>query len=404
MQTTTAQPSATGTSTVNPAGTGSQAGFATSPGTSTAAATSTNQPAGSLSDPQTQVGQENENRSITRVTKSMTKLPNDAGQVWREYDITPYTSRITGINDPQQAILAWILKETGTEMWFNQPLGILSADRNRLTVYHTPEIQTAVNRIVDRFVNTRGQMQDVEISLVTIGKPNWRSTAYPVLQPIEVQTPGVEAWMVSKENAALLRSSLARRGDFRDHGTGKISHNDGQTVVLQKTKPVQFIRNFRWVPNQVPAYQPLVTQIDEGYTLKISSLSSVEGNTIEAAIECRVDQVEKFNTVNVEVPASPGSSSNRIGLQIPQIVSWRMKERFRWPNDQVLLLSCGVVAIPEAQSSMPINLPFNLPDAFSLNRQRADALLFVDYRGPQLANNVPNNTVDLRTVPVSERR
>ncbi len=86
-----------------------------------------NPPAGSSNGSTTAAGQgsqANGTPSITRVTKSMTKLPNDAGQVWREYDITPYTSRITGINDPQQAILDWILKETGTEMWFNQPLGI----------------------------------------------------------------------------------------------------------------------------------------------------------------------------------------------------------------------------------------------------------------------------------------
>ncbi len=353
-----------------------------------------------FADPQGQIDQLTGRRSSTRVTRSMNQLPNDAGQVWREYDITPYTSQISGIPDPQQAILNWILKETGTEMWFNQPLGILSAERNQLRVYHTPEIQNIVHGIVDRFVNTKGQVQNVQVSLVTIGKPNWRSTAYPVLQPIEVQSPGVEAWMITKENAALLRASLARRSDFKDHGTGQIAHNDGQTVVLRNTKPVQFIRNFRWAQNQVPSWQPLVTTIDEGYTLEISSLSSLDGNTIEASIQCHVDQVEKLDTVKVDVPSSTGAASDRINLQIPQLVSWRLEERFRWPNDQVLLMSCGVVATPVPQT----NLPGNFPNVLGLNRQRADALLFIDYRGPALPNNLPGSTVDSRTVPVNQRR
>ena len=338
--------------------------------------------------------------SITRVTKSMTKLPNDAGQVWREYDITPYTSQIEGIEDPQQAVLDWILKETGTEMWFNQPLGILNADLNQVRVYHTPEIQNRVHRIIDRFVNTKGQVQNLQVSLVTIKKPNWRSTAYPVLQPIEVQSPGVEAWMISKENAALLRASLARRGDFKDHGTGSIAQFDGQSVVLRNTKPVQFIRNFRWTGTQFPPYQPLMTTIDEGYTLEISSLTSLDGKTIEASIACHVDQVEKLDTVRVEVPGNVGATTDRISLQIPQLVSWRLEERFRWSNDQVLLLSCGVVATPNPGN----NLPSNLPGILGNNRQRADALLFVDYRGPELDNKVPGSTARSRTVPVNPRR
>ena len=36
-------------------------------------------------------------------------------KVWREYDITPYTLRVTSTNRPEQAIIDWILRETGYE-------------------------------------------------------------------------------------------------------------------------------------------------------------------------------------------------------------------------------------------------------------------------------------------------
>lgn len=323
----------------------------------------------------------------TKVTQSLDKLPNSAGQVWREYDITPYTSQIKSVADPQKAITEWILRETGTEMWFNSPLGILSADKSRLYVYHTPEIQTVVKSIVDRFTRTRAQTQNLDINLVTVEKPNWRAQSYTMLQPIDVKSPGVEAWMISKENAAILLSQLRQRGDFKQHSSGQITNHDGQTFVLEKTQPVQFIRSLRWVPNQTPNYQPLMTQVDEGYRLSISSLSALDDGSIESVIKCDVDQVEKLTTVKVNVPGINGGAET-MSLQIPQLVSWRLHERFRWPNDQVLLLSCGVVATPEPTTGGGFQLP-GIGGVLGGNAKRADALLFIEYRGPATGASVP---------------
>lgn len=334
---------------------------------------------------------------ITKITQTLDKLPNSAGQVWREYDITPYTSRVTNNENPQQAIIDWILRETGTEMWFNHPLGILSANRNQLYVYHTPEIQKVVRRVVDRFVRTRGQLQKIDVTLMTVANPNWRATSYNLLQSIDVRTPGVEAWMVSKESAALLQGQLARRGDAKTSSSGTLTNHDGQTFLLKKTRPVQFVSSLRWVPNQIPNHQPLMTNIEEGYSLSISCLSALDDSTIEAIIKCDVDQVEKLNPVKVNVPGADGSGQ-QLNLQIPQLVSWRLHERFRWPNDQVLLLSCGVVASlePDAAARLPLL-------GLNSKNQRADALLFIEYRGPATEASLPR-AADTGLVPIRPRR
>ena len=99
--------------------------------------------------------------SIAKVTSGTGTLPNDAGQVWREYDITPYTLRVTSTNRPEQAIVDWILRETGYEAWHSDPLGMLSANGRTLRVYHTPQMQEAVSEIVDRFVNTQAESTGV---------------------------------------------------------------------------------------------------------------------------------------------------------------------------------------------------------------------------------------------------
>jgi len=65
-----------------------------------------------------------------------------------------------------------------------------------------------------------------------------------------------------------------------------------------------------------------------------------------------------------------------VEVQVPQLVSWRLHERFRWPTDQVLLLSCGVVATPAAE---PRTLGFSR--LLGTNPGRADALLFIESNG-----------------------
>lgn len=324
---------------------------------------------------------------ITKVTRTFDKLPNGAGQVWREYDITPYTSELSNTNRPQQAVIDWILKETGTQLWFNEPFGILSADEKRVMVYHTPEIHREVRAIIDRFNRTRAQAQVFEVNLVTVKNPNWRSQAYPVLQPVEIRSPGIEAWMVSKENAAILQSQLARRGDFKRHSGGRVASPDGQTFVLEKSNPVSFIQALEWVPDQIPNYRPKTETINEGYRLALSCLTSLDNRTIEAIIDCDVDQVEKLTPVKIDLP-SPSGALTQMDLNIPQLVSWRVNERVRWPSDQVLLLSCGIVADPESQGEMPRAGGLNL---FSKLRpsKRSDALLFIEFRGPQTGSTVP---------------
>ena len=141
-----------------------------------------------------------------RVTKGSGALPNDQGQVWREYDITPYTTRITTTNRPEQTIVDWILRETGYETWHSDPVGLLSANRNTLRVYHTPEIQAVVADIVDRFVNTQADAYAFSLRVATVGNPNWRAKALPMMTPIPVQSPGIQGWLLAKEDAQLLCS------------------------------------------------------------------------------------------------------------------------------------------------------------------------------------------------------
>ena len=55
-----------------------------------------------------------------RWTQGTGTLPNRHGQVWREYDISPYTDRAGDGAKPEQAGVDWILRDTGTQARFSQ--------------------------------------------------------------------------------------------------------------------------------------------------------------------------------------------------------------------------------------------------------------------------------------------
>lgn len=323
-------------------------------------------------------------RSIARVTKGSGVLPNDHGQVWREYDISPYTSRVKQVERPEQAIVDWLLRETGTELWFSEPLGILSANRGTLRVYNTPDVQRVVAGIVDRFVNSTTETQGIGLRLATIGSPNWRTRAYPIMRSVGVQTPGVEAWLLSKENAALLLSELARRADYRDYSTPNLTVANGMVQNVTRTRPRTYVKSFRPRDPSVGGVDSDMGQLDEGFSLQVSPLFSLDARSVDVFVKCQVDQVEKLVPVMVDLPAF-GGQWQRSQVQVPQVVSWRLNERFRWPTDQVLLLSCGVVASPVPDTKSTGN---SLTSWLGAPASRSDALLFIECLGAGNASTV----------------
>ena len=306
------------------------------------------------------------------------ELPRTAGQEHRVYDLRPYTGYLTKHDHPEQAVIDWVLRETGTDVWFTAPFGFLSADRDQLSVYHTPEMHAVIGGLVDRFVAGEKEPQVMNLKVMTVGNPNWRSRAHLLMQHVTVDSPGVQAWLLSKENAALVMNQLRARTDTRQVQALDLITYNGQTEKLASTRGRNYVRNIRPAPTGWPPYEPETGEVQEGYRLSISPLLSTDGRTLDCVIKAEIDQVDKLKHVELDLPL-PNNQIHRAKIDVPQVVSWRLHERFRWPSDMVLLLSCGVVASPErGQNAIPI-LNF---DAFTGSTAgRADALLFVEFRG-----------------------
>lgn len=322
------------------------------------------------------------------------KLPQESGQEFRQYDLRPYTGYLTKHDRPEQAIIDWVVRETGTDVWFGEPFGFMNANRDRMSVYHTPEMHGVVSGVVDRFIAGSTDPQVMSLRVMTVGNPNWRSRMHPMMQHVTVQTPGVQAWLLTKENAAMVISMLRQRTDTREVQSVDIVTYNGQTEKLASTRGRNFVRNIRPAgnPQAWPPYEPEMGEVQEGYRLELSPLLSKDGLALDCVIQADIDQVDKLIPVQMDLPL-PSGQTHRAQIEVPQVVSWRLHERFRWPTDMVLLLSCGVVASPDrGQSSIPL---LNLEMLTGETAGRADALLFVHYRG-----NVSNNMV--RTPQVAE--
>jgi len=330
---------------------------------------------------------------ITRapVTQGPATLPNDHGQVWREYDISSYTLRLQSTSNPEQLIIDWILRETGYEAWHSTPVGLLSADSRVLRVYHTPQMQTVVADIVDRFVNRAAENHGFGLRIITIKNPNWRARALPLMKSLPVQSAGVQGWMLAKEDAALLMSELKRRTDYREHNPPHQMVQNGQSLVVSSMRPRPYTKGIIRTQQTWPGYQPEMGQLDEGFSLEFSPLLAIDTRTVDAVIKLRLAQVEKMISVKLEVPNNI-APNQRAECQVPQMTMIQLHERFRWPTDQVLLLSLGVVATPGPRK------PNMLADALQLSQgaPRADALLFVESKGP-IAPSLPGGGPPIST-------
>ena len=315
-----------------------------------------------------------------RATPGQGALPNDHGQLWREYDISPYTLQVATTNRPEQAIIDWILQETGYEAWHTEPLAVLSANRRTLYVYHTPEMQQLVADVVDRFVSNDVDACDFSLRVITVAKPNWRAHAQQYLEAVPVQTPGVQAWILQREAAVNLLAELGRRVDYREHSSSQQMVSNGQSTVVSSMRTQSYIRDVRLTGTAWPGYQQETALVDDGFSLEFSPLLSTDRATIDAIVKCQIDQLEKMVPVMVDVPTTV-TPRQRARIEVPQMGHFQLHERFRWPENKVLLIEMGMIPLPAASESKSLVPGLPIP-GMGGSEGRGDLLVFIEAKRP----------------------
>ena len=288
-----------------------------------------------------------------------TDLPRDNGQVGRAYDISPYTSRPSQSQSPQNTITNWIERRTGQEFWHGEPFGFMSVNRNQLIIYHTPEIQQFIADTVDRFVSSKNAQKTFSLRIFSLNSPDWRNSNrnFTYLVPIRINTPGVQGWLVSKTHVGLLLDNIARRNDAREHVSPNAALLNAQTTVVPYHATRNYVRDVQARPNVPGGYITDPTSLTEGFQFEITPLISIDGKTLEARIKCDLVQVDRMHQLTFNTPSS-ASPSAKVTVEVPQVANFSVDELISWPADTVLLLDLGIVPllIPTPQQTRDKNL------------------------------------------------
>ena len=95
--------------------------------------------------------------------------------------------------------------------------------------------------------------------------------------------------------------------------------------------------------------------------------------------------------VKLDLPTTV-APNQRVQIDVPQMTSSNLHERFRWPTDKVLLLSMGVVATPGKTKDNPISDAVTDAVPILKGPPRADAILFVESAGIVAPQPEPTTT------------
>jgi hypothetical protein len=281
------------------------------------------------------------------------QLPSDAGQTWKTYDLSPFV-KVAGAGS-ERHVVEWILQETGYPAWHGAIPASLSAGDGKLACYHTPEMQAQVAEIVERFVAEADAPHRFTVRVFGMDGPGWRAKARPALQPIPTATPGVQAWIVPRETAAVVLAGLRGRGDVVELPTGPVLAANGLPASLKGGRQQAYVEDYSQTPTAWPGWQPRQATCDEGLAVDLHPLVSRDGTAVEAAFRCRIDQIERMAPVSLPTPAG----GQPLAAQVPQVAAVRIGERFRWPASHTLVIGLGLVPwpVPAQNGSVAALLP-----------------------------------------------
>lgn len=331
---------------------------------------------------------------IAKITTNLEKIPQSHDQFWREYDITPYTKgrNFPATVQPEQTVVDWILRQTGIKTWHSPPFGILTADSEKLYVYHTKEVQLVVADIVDRFVNPQFFNESCTIRMISLSRPDWIAKGHQYLRPMWIASPGIQGWILEREGAQALLQELARRADFKEIAPPQFLIPNGIAHNVVSKKQRTYLRDVQISSAALNGYAEDRVTIDEGFGVSFVPLSFLDGLDIAATIKLDIVQIEKMIPLMIDAPTTT-NPRQRIQIEAPQVACFNLDEMIRWPKNKILLLDLGTIPLPNySEQTEPQNFFSGLAKNITPS-SRANVLLFIEC--------VANNSVAIPVLPGS---
>ena len=261
-------------------------------------------------------------------------------QLWREYNLNAYTSRQNSAARPEQAVVDWIIRQTGEDAWHGEDVAVLSAGRGKLRVFHVPDVQDQVTEIVDRFVRPVQWQVAMKFELLACTDLNWRSGLVHLMKPVVGGQEGQQIWVMAPEDAALVRERLRRGGQARVIRQQSVAASNGQSATIEAGQPVSYVSGLQLAGGAFTAYNPVIGRLDEGIKLHVTPLWTADGRAVEARFLLATRAVRKLHTAQSAAPLNTGNQNTTV--QVPEVSATALDQTLRWPTSQVLVISAGV--------------------------------------------------------------
>ena len=266
---------------------------------------------------------------------------SEPGQQWRQFDIAGYTGLDHTQSSPQNPVVEWIIRRTGTAPWHGEKIAVLSASRSQVRVYNTTKVLDQVAEVVERFTNAASDYLTVRVRFVAATDTRWRYAVYSRLTPVGGGPQGQQIWTLKAEDAAFVMAQMQVYQGFRLLADEKRELVNGQTFLMKTTEPRGYTGGMARESAVGLGYQPKAEQIEEGVNLRLSPLLTFDGDALDAAIDLSANTVRSFHRTRVIAPREIGPSE--ITIDVPEAGETRLNQTVKgWPLGQTLLISAGI--------------------------------------------------------------
>jgi hypothetical protein len=266
---------------------------------------------------------------------------NEAGFQWIRRSIGRYTRVAQSQQNPQKAIIDWIFRRTGPNVWHGEKTAVLNASKTELLAYNSPEILEQVEEIVERFTGAKEDVLSIHVQFIAAVDTRWRHTVFSRLTSVGSGPQGQQIWMMRVEDAALVLSQMQIQQGFRKLADQRIDMVNGQTLTIKTSEPRTFSGGIQRESAAGTGFQAKSDKLEESIVLRLSPLLAFEEDELDAAIELTVNSVQSFQRTKIIAPREVGPSE--MAIDVPVSYQTHLDQTVKnWPLGQTLLISGGI--------------------------------------------------------------
>lgn len=265
----------------------------------------------------------------------------EPGFQWRTYKIGDYTRQARNQDNPQKALIEWIMKRTGAGEWHGEKIAALAASPNLLRAYNSPAVLKQVDEIVERFTNSVADVLSVHVQFIAAVDTRWRYSVLSRLTPVGSGPQGQQIWTLKTADAAIVLSTMQLQQGFRKLAEQRVEMINGQTLVVKTKETRTFTGGLMRDSAPGLGFQPRPDKLDESIILKMSPLLNFDGDALDAMLDLTATTIRQFHRTKIIAPREIGPSETAV--DVPEATETHLDQTLKnWRLGQTLLISAGI--------------------------------------------------------------